>query len=604
MFQTFEGNTAPTEVAPRVAALRTWLEQRELDAFLIPRSDEHQNEYVPAFCERLAFLTGFTGSAGLSVVARKSAALFVDGRYTTQAPQETDTRVIEVRGIRSSDLTPWLMSHLQPGSRIGFDPKLHTIAEIDGLRAALAPAKLVLRAIGRNPIDRIWGKARPAPPAAAVIPHALEHAGQAASDKITAVRKQLRDAKHDAVVLTATDSVCWLFNIRGSDIPHNPVVLAYAIVHASGTPDLFIEPAKITPEVKAHLSGVARLKPPAAFATALADLKAGKKTVRLAPGTASCWLYGRLGKSRVARGPDPCVDMKAVKSIGEIAGARSAHLRDGAAVVRFLAWLDKAIGDGGVDEITAVKRLEAARAETGLLREISFPTISGSGPNGAIVHYRVTERSNRMLQMGELFLIDSGGQYADGTTDITRTVAIGRPTPEMRERFTLVLKGMIAIATARFPRGTRGVDLDPLARRALWQKGLVYDHGTGHGVGSYLNVHEGPASISKGGLVELRPGMILSNEPGYYKPGAYGIRIENLVLVTEPEAVGGDHPMMGFETLTLAPIDRQLVVAAMLSDEERRWLDDYHVCVRQRLSPGLDAPTRRWLAAATARINA
>lgn len=606
MFQTFEAAPATAASAARVAAIRAILQKRGIDAFLIPRADEHQNEYVPACSERLAYVTGFTGSAGLAVVARKKAAIFVDGRYTVQAPQEVDARLFEIKGIRTTDLKPWLLSALKPGARIGFDPKLHTIGEIDGLASQVRAAKLALVPVARNPVDIVWGHERPPPPAAPVRVQPLELAGTSVAEKITGVQAELREAKHDALVLSATDSVCWLFNIRGGDIPHNPVVLAYAIVPASGKPELFLDTVKITPEVRKHLSGSVRVRSVAELRDALSVWRQSGKTVRLATQTASWWLYRSLGGAkRVARGADPCVEAKAVKTTAEISGARAAHLRDGAAIVRFLAWLDAAVESGNppVDEIMAVKRLEECRRETNMLREISFPTISGSGPNGAIVHYRVNENTNRVLQKGELFLVDSGGQYQDGTTDITRTIAIGAPTREMRERFTLVLKGMIAISIARFPKGTRGVDLDPFARRALWNNGLIYDHGTGHGVGSYLNVHEGPASISKGGLAELKPGMILSNEPGYYKAGAYGIRIENLVLVTDPEPVGGDRPMMGFETLTLAPIDRRLVVPSMLSGEERDWLDTYHARVRDRLSAEVDPAVRRWLTKATAKID-
>ncbi len=604
MFQTFDAPTPASEIFPRVRALRSHLVKRRIDAYLVPRTDEHQNEYVPACSERLAFISGFTGSAGLAVIAAKSAGLFVDGRYTVQAPAETDTDVFEVKGIRTTDLKPWLTATLKVGGRIGFDPTLHTITEIEGLKSTLASAKLKLVPVAANLVDAVWGKARPSPPMAAILVQPEQFAGQTAADKIAAVQKALREAKHDAVVLSATDSICWLFNIRGGDIPHNPVVLAFAIVPASGKPELFVASEKITPEVKKHLSGQVRIKPLGDLGAALEALKVAGKTVRLAPASASWGLFRSLGGAkRVARGSDPCVELKAVKNATEIAGARTAHLRDGAAMVRFLAWLDGAVAKGPVDEIAAVRRLEALRADTGQLREISFPTISGSGPNGAIVHYRVSEATNRDLQKGELFLIDSGGQYTDGTTDITRTVSIGEPTVEMRERFTLVLKGMIAISTARFPRGTRGIDLDPLARRALWARGLNYDHGTGHGVGSYLNVHEGPASISKGGMAELKPGMILSNEPGYYKPGAYGIRIENLVLVTEPEDIGGDQPVMGFETLTWAPIDRRLVVPSLLTPDEHDWLDDYHARVRERLSGEVDPVSRRWLTQATAAIG-
>lgn len=602
MFQSFDAPAASNTTAPRVAALRAAMAKAGLDAVLIPRADEHQNEYVPANAERLAWMTGFTGSAGLAVVTRKTAAIFVDGRYTIQAPAEVDTTIFAIKGIGTTDLKPWLFDVLSTGGIVGFDPKVHTIAGIEMLMEQLAEKQIKLKATARNLVDRVWGADRPPQPAGPIRVQPQDYAGQSAADKIAALQKTLRAAKQDAVVLTAPDSICWLFNIRGSDVSHNPVVMAYAIVPASGKPELFIAPGKATAEAKAHLAPLSKLRAPDALAQALAALKASKKSVRLSPG-ASWWCAKALGGAkRIKRAPDPCTDPKAIKTAAEIAGARAAHVRDGAAVTRFLAWLDKTVAKGPVDEISAVRQLEAFRRDTGELAEISFPTISGSGPHGAIVHYRVSEATNRALQLGELFLLDSGGQYADGTTDITRTVAIGAPTDEMRTRFTLVLKGMIAISLARFPRGTRGVDLDPFARRALWAAGLNYDHGTGHGVGSYLNVHEGPQSISKSGMAELKPGMICSNEPGYYKTGAYGIRIENLILVTEPQDVGGDIPVMGFETLTLAPIDRRLIEASLLAPEELAWMDAYHARVNETLSPLLDPGTRRWLKIATGKL--
>ena len=606
MFQTFDAPPAANETAPRVAALRALMAAAKLDAYLVPRADAHQNEYVAPCDERLALISGFTGSAGLAVIAAKRAALFVDGRYTVQAPQEVDTAIFTVKGIRSSDLNPWLVEALPNGGTVGFDPKLHTVAEIEALTPLLVARAIKLKPVPRNLIDRVWGSARPAEPSGPVIPQPLEYAGVEAADKIAALQKTLKSEGHDAVVLTAPDSICWLFNIRGCDVAHNPVVLSFAIVPVSGKPELFVAPAKVTREAKAHLAPLAKLRAPDALAEALATLKASGKTVRLAP-SASWWCFKALGggnapSSRIKRAPDPCTAPKAIKSAAEIAGARSAHVRDGVAVTRFLAWFDEAIARAPLDEITAVTKLEALRAETGALRELSFPTISGSGPHGAIVHYRVTRASNRAIQPGELFLLDSGAQYLDGTTDITRTLATGVPTAEMRERFTLVLKGMIAISLVRFPAGTRGVDLDPFARRALWAAGLNYDHGTGHGVGSYLNVHEGPQSISKAGMAELKPGMICSNEPGYYKAGAYGIRIENLVLVNEPVSAGGDHAVMGFETLTLAPIDRRLIVGDLLTSEEGDWLDAYHRRVHDTVGPLLDAATRRWLKAATSKL--
>ncbi len=602
MFQSFEPPQATQATAPRVAALRALMTKLRLDAVLIPRADEHQNEYVPPCAERLAWMTGFTGSAGLAVVAAKSAAVFVDGRYTVQAPQEVDTSIFEVKGIRNTDLLPWLSQALPANATVGFDPKLHTLAEIEQLKQQLEEKGLVLKAISRNLIDHVWGAERPTDPVGPIVVQPLECAGRAPADKIADLQKSMKSAGQDAVVLTAPDSICWLLNIRGSDVAHNPIVLAYAVVPVSGKPELFVAPAKLTPQAKSHLSQLVKLRAPSALDEALSALKASQKTVRLAPG-ASWWLYKKLGGGkRIKKAADPCTEPKAIKNAAEIEGARAAHVRDGAAVTSFLAWFDKTIAKGGLDEITAVKALEAMRHDTGALKEISFPTISGSGTHGAIVHYRVNEATNRTVIPGELFLLDSGGQYADGTTDITRTLATGTPSKEMRERFTLVLKGMIAVTLAKFPRGTRGIDLDPFARRALWAAGLNYDHGTGHGVGSYLSVHEGPQSISKAGMVELKPGMICSNEPGYYKAGAYGIRIENLVVVTEPEDVGGEAPVMGFETLTLVPIDRRLIVTDMLDPAERAWLDAYHKRVNDTLSPLVDPDTRRWLKAATAKL--
>ena len=470
------------------------------------------------------------------------------------------------------------------------------------LEGALKAHGIKLVPVSRNLVDRVWGRARPAPPSDPVTLHPLKLAGRSAPDKIADIQKLLKTDRHDAVVLTLSDSVAWTFNMRGSDIPHTPVALAFAIVPVSGKPELFIAPGKLTPAVRAQLEAFAKVSPPEALSGRLKVLREAGKRVRLDPGTAG-YAFARAlgGGKRIARGADPSLSLKAIKNATEIKGARAAHLRDGAAVTRFLAWLDAAAATGALDEIEAVRRLEGFRRATNQLREISFDTISGSGPNGAIVHYRVSEATNRKLQAGELFLIDSGGQYLDGTTDITRTVAIGKPTAEMRERFTLVLKGHIAIAAARFPKGTRGIDLDPFARRALWQAGLDYDHGTGHGIGSYLSVHEGPQSISRAGMAVLEPGMIISNEPGYYKEGAYGIRIENLVLVTPAEKLdGADRETMAFETLTLAPIDRRLIVKELLTADEIAWLDAYHARVAAALSPEVDEETRLWLKRATA----
>nr|PZN83881.1 MAG: X-Pro aminopeptidase [Pseudomonadota bacterium] len=603
MFQSFEAPAELESSTDRINRLRSLLPELRVDAVLVPRADEHQGEYVPASAERLRWLTGFSGSAGIAVITRRAGALFVDGRYTVQARSQV-SKELEILQIPEARLSDWLREKLRPGAAVGFDPRLHTVSEIERLTEALADRKIKLKPLARNPVDRLWGAERPPAPMGKVRPHPLKYAGRAAEDKIAEIQKTLKADGQDAVVLTLPDSIAWLFNIRGSDVQHNPVALAFAIVPAQGKPELFIAREKLDADAKAHLT-FAKISQPEALAARLSQLKAAGKRVRLDPNTASWWFAKQLGgPQRIARAQDPCILPKAKKNDVEIKGARAAHLRDGAAVVRFLAWLDREAPSGRLDEIAAARKLEEFRAETNALLDISFDTISASGPNGAIVHYRVTEATNRRLRPGELYLVDSGGQYLDGTTDITRTIAIGRPSAEMRDRYTLVLKGHIAIATARFPKGTRGIDLDAFARRALWENGLDYDHGTGHGVGSYLSVHEGPQSISRRGMAVLEPGMIISNEPGYYKEGAYGIRLENLVLVTKPEKVpGGDREMMSFETLTLAPFDRRLINVDLLTPAEIAWIDDYHARVRQMLAPQLNEEDRSWLEAATAPLQ-
>lgn len=605
MFQDFTSAVDPANGTRRVALLRARLRALSADAFLVPRADRHMGEYVAACDERLAWLTGFTGSAGMAVITVRDAALFVDGRYTLQAASQVDPATFVIEQIPDADPVQWLIRHLPKGAKVGFDPWLHTVAAVRRMDDQLAEAGLALKALVKNPVDTIWGRDRPPLPLGAVIPQALEHAGTPSSDKIAALQKQLKAGGEDAVILTLPDSISWLFNIRGSDVKHNPTVSAFAIVPAAGKPELFIDKRKVGGNVKPHLTAVARLREPDELSDRVDALKSTGKRVRLDGATAASWFARRLrGKARISEGVDPCLFPKARKNDAEIAGARAAHVRDGAAVVRFLAWLDGATTTGQVDEITAVRKLEGFRAETGALKEISFDTISGSGPNGAIVHYRVTEATNRRLGPGELFLVDSGGQYADGTTDITRTVAIGNPTQEMRDRFTLVLKGHIAISRLRFPAGTTGAHIDAFARHALWQHGLDFDHGTGHGVGSYLSVHEGPQSISKRGHVALEPGMIVSNEPGYYKTDGYGIRIENLLLVTPATQIaGGERAMMGFEVLTLVPIDRRLVEPRLLSSDELEWLDAYHRRVANVVGKELSGKTAAWLAAATARLG-
>ena len=601
MFQSFDTFSEPSVAVERVKQLRAAMRKRGLDAYFVPRADEHQGEYVPAASERLRWLTGFSGSAGYAVIGLERAALFVDGRYVVQARTEVDTQIFEILQVPGKGLKDWATDALKPGSIIGFDPWLVTLAQVEQLRKDLARNEIRFKEIAGNLVDRIWGKQRPTPPTARVRMHPVELAGETATDKIKRLQAKLIAERHDAAILTQPDSICWLFNIRGADVAHNPVVLAFAILHARSKPDLFIDPAKLDAETRRSLKQVANIRTPDELGPLLDSLKEAGRCIRIAPNNTAWWFARRLGTRHFARGPDPVVLPKAIKNKAEIEGSRAAHLRDGIAMTRFLAWLDKAAttSNQAIDEISTVEKLEAFRAESGELKEISFDTISGSGPNGAIVHYRVNRKTNRKLAKGELFLIDSGAQYADGTTDITRTVAIGKPSQEMRERFTRVLKGHISIAMARFPAGTRGVDLDSQARMALWQAGLDYDHGTGHGVGSYLSVHEGPQSLSRLGQVPLEPGMILSNEPGYYKEGAYGIRIENLVLVKDAEVPeGGERPMLGFETLTLAPIDRRLIVKALLEPDERNWLDDYHARVARLLSPSLDDDIRAWLTAA------
>jgi len=602
MFQSFETPADAGAGTARCKLVRAVMRRSGLDAFLVPRTDEHQGEYVAPSSERLKWLTGFSGSAGIAAVAATKAVLLVDGRYTLQARAQAPLETFDIEQAPPAKLSDWLITTLRANAVVGFDPRLHTVVEIDQLQATLKAKGIALKAISRNPVDEAWGKARPAPPQGLVRVQPIRFAGTPAEDKIGKLQQRLAADGQDAVALTLPDSICWLFNIRGSDIAHNPVVLAFAVVPVKGKPELFVDARKLDAAAKSHLAGLCRIAAPAKLAERLTAMKSAGKRVRLDPATAAWALARRLGgRNKIAEGADPCIAAKAAKTPAEIAGTRSAHLRDGAAMARFLAWLATEAPKGHVDEIGAARKLEALRAETGELRELSFDTISGTGPNGAIVHYRVTTATNRKLQPGELYLVDSGAQYIDGTTDVTRTIAIGKPSAEMRTRYTLVLKGHFAIATARFPKGTRGIDLDAFARRPLWEHGLDFDHGTGHGVGSYLSVHEGPQSISKRGMAVLEPGMICSNEPGYYKEGAYGIRIENLVIVTEPELVaGGDRPMMGFETITFVPYDRRLIDAGLLDAGERRWVDAYHADVRRRIGPALAGSDRAWLEWATA----
>ncbi|HXF90134.1 MAG TPA: aminopeptidase P family protein [Xanthobacteraceae bacterium] len=599
-FQSFE-EPVRAATAPRMAALRAELERRNLTGFILPRADRHQNEYVAPSEERLAWLTGFTGSAGCAIVLPDRAVLFVDGRYTLQARNQVDGAIFSFEHLVETPPAKWLEANLQPGARIGYDPWLHTVEGAERLAKACAAAGAALVATEPNPVDLLW-KDRPAPPEGPIVLHDVRFAGEPAAAKLQRIAAEIAKARADALVISDPQAVAWAFNIRGSDVAHTPIPLAFALVPQEGRPALYAGATKLSNAARQALAEIADLREPDQFVPDLEALGRARRTVRLDQATGADALSRIVisAGGKISRGADPIAQMKAVKNSAEIAGARAAHLRDGAAVTRFLAWFDREAPRGALTEIDAVAALESFRRDTGLLKDISFPTIAGSGPNGAIVHYRVSRASNRRIALGDMFLIDSGGQYEDGTTDITRTVIVGQPTAEMRTRFTLVLKGHIAIARAVFPDGTSGAQLDSFARASLWAAGLDFDHGTGHGVGSYLSVHEGPARISKLGTVPLKRGMILSNEPGYYKPGAYGIRIENLVLVIEaPTPPGGEKPLNAFDTLTLAPIDRRLIDPTMLDAGELAWLDRYHARVAEALAPLLDEPTRTWLDQAT-----
>ncbi len=598
-FQTFEDASERAESPARARALRAELARRGLDGFVVPRADRQQNEYLPASEERLAWLTGFTGSAGAAIVLTDRAVIFVDGRYTVQADAQVDRGVFSIEHLVENPPDQWLDANLGEGARLGYDPWLHTTESADKLRKACANAGAGLVAVTDNPIDALWTD-RPAPPAAPVKLHDVRYAGESAGEKVRRIQAELARLRADTLVVSDPQNVAWTFNIRGSDIAHTPLTLAFATVPREGKPSLYVDTHKLDNAVRAAIEDIAHVRAPDDLARDLAQMSG--KTVRLDQMSAVDALTRLVSEhgGKPSRGSDPITLMKAVKSHAEITGARAAHKRDGAALVRFLAWFAREAPTGKLTEIDAVAALESFRRDTGLLKDISFPTIAGAGPNGAIVHYRVTRESNRKIGMNELFLIDSGAQYEDGTTDVTRTIAVGQPTGEMRDRFTRVLKGHIAIATTEFPENTTGAQLDPLARISLWQAGLDFDHGTGHGVGSYLSVHEGPARISRLGHVALRRGMILSNEPGYYKTAAYGIRTENLVLViAAPEPDGGEKPLNAFETLTLAPIERTLIDTRMLTSKERHWLDSYHARVQEMIGPLVDDETRGWLEQAT-----
>jgi Xaa-Pro aminopeptidase len=593
--------------ADRLSALRDQLQRDRLDGFVVPLTDEHMSEYVGAYARRLAWLTGFQGSAGSAVVLPQAAAIFTDGRYTLQVRQQVDGAHWQYVPVPQVSIAGWLGDNAPEGGRIGYDPWLHTSAWVAEARKALAERGAELVAVDTNPVDAVWPD-KPMPSDARLAVQDDAYAGKTSAAKRADIADWLAERKADAVVLSALDSIAWAFNVRGGDVSHTPVALSYAIVHADGTADLYVAPEKMTEQVAQHLGNAVRVHDRRDFAPALGAF-AGKR-VAADPERAVAAIFDSLesGGANVLSLRDPVVLTKALKNPAEIAGHRAAQLRDGAALSRFLRWVAAEAPKGGLTELAASDRLQAFREETGVLKDLSFDTISATGAHGASPHYKATEESNAAIELGQLYLVDSGGQYADGTTDVTRVVPVGAPSAEMRDRFTRVLKGHIAIAIAVFPEGTVGGQIDSFARRPLWEVGLDYAHGTGHGVGAYLSVHEGPARIAApnypgGGPAEpLRAGMILSNEPGYYKAGEYGIRIENLVLCVPRAIAGAEAPMLGFETLTFAPIERTLIVPELLTDGERGWLDGYHAEVVARIAPLLEGADRAWLEAQCAPI--
>ena len=586
----------------RLDALRKELARQGLDGFVVPISDEHMSEYVGAYAQRLAWLTGFGGSAGTAAVLKDRAAIFVDGRYTVQVRDQVDGRLFEYKSVPADSIGAWLAENSGSGARIGYDPWLHSAGWANAVGRELAAVGAELVPVESNPIDAVW-EDQPAPSSAQAFVQQDEHAGRSSSDKRSEVAAWLRDRKLDAAVISALDSIAWLLNIRGADVDRTPVALSYVVAHADGTAELFIAPEKVTPELVRHLGNAVTVRPRSEFEAALASLAGRRVAVDPNYGVAAIFQALEAAGAEAVAERDPTILPKAMKNPVEQQGQRDAQARDGAAVARFLRWLSIEAPKGGETELSAAARLQALREETGLLKDLSFDTISAAGPHAAIPHYRVDEDSNLPIAPGSVFLVDSGGQYADGTTDITRTVWIGpgEPNAEQKDRFTRVLKGHIALAVQTFPQGTIGAQLDTLARQFLWMAGVDYAHGTGHGVGSFLAVHEGPQRIAKarGGQAgtdqELMAGMILSNEPGYYKPGEFGIRIENLVLVEPREIPALEGEWLGFETLTLVPIDKALVDRDLLTPAEVDWWNAYHARVREVLAPQLSGEDLAWL---------
>lgn len=589
----------------RLRSLRQELREQKLTCFLIPHTDEHQSEYTPSYAERLAWVTGFDGSAGFAAVTLTQAAIFVDGRYTLQAKSQVDNALFSRMKLYQDPIEDWLFDNLSQGDVVGYDPWLHTKDWLARAEKKLALKNISLKAVELNPVDQVWTD-RPKPSKALIEIHRDRYSGEKSSLKRKRLAGEVKEKGADALVLTSLDSIAWLFNIRGSDVAMTPLVLSFAILHSTGRAELFVDPDKLNDEVEKHLSTQVKCHSKEEFNTTLEQLGNDKLKVLVDPVRAHAAVFEALEKAgaQIIEGDDPCQLDKACKNDVELAGTRKAHIRDAVAVCRFLCWLDEHGPSGKIDEMDAVNELFDLRKEVSLFQGNSFDTISGAGPNGAIVHYRVTEKTSRKLEKDMIYLVDSGGQYLDGTTDITRTVTIGTPTEEQRDHFTRVLKGHIALAQARFPVGRTGAHIDTLARKSLWDVGLDFDHGTGHGVGSYLGVHEGPQSISPLSYkVALKPGMILSNEPGYYKAGEYGIRIENLVIVRNSEYEGEERPMLTFETITLAPIDTRLVNAHMMSVAEITWFNIYHAKVREKIAPLLEGKEKEWLIRATESIT-
>ncbi|WP_018997775.1 aminopeptidase P family protein [Hirschia maritima] len=596
MRQTFEVTGGPSLGQQNLPLLRAQMKAQNLDAYYIPHEDAYQNEYLPAAFDRLTWATGFTGSAGAAIVLENTAVVFVDGRYTLQAAQQLDADLFQQESLDKLGPFKWLSQQELNGKRIGVD--LHLVGQnaFEELAdcAKLAGAEIV--PVTKNPIDEAWTN-QPPEPKQPVVPHDIRYAGEAFKDKLKRVGASIASAGADAAIITSPASIAWVFNIRGGDVQCSPLPLGRAILHADGSADLFLHQEKVSEELKPHLDGI-NILPMDQLAENIAKLQ--NKSVSLDPNLASAWFFKTVTEAgaKIVIQADPCALPRACKNEVEIAGSQQAHLRDGAAMTRFLRWLDsEEVQSGTVNEIQAAQKLEFYREELQGLKDLSFETISGAGSNGAHCHYRVNEATVKVLEKNSLYLVDSGGQYLDGTTDITRTVAIGEPTQEMKERYTIVLKGHIALARLRFPKGTTGSAIDAIARQPMWALGLDYEHGTGHGVGSYLGVHEGPQRISKlPNFVGLEPGMIVSNEPGYYKEGGYGIRIENLQFVTQPRDItGGDIPMMEFEALTLAPLCTRLIESGMLTPDEWIWVDRYHQRVLKELSPLLAGDDLEWL---------